>query len=75
MKIDRWYSLCDRIFRDRRWVQQMYVAHDLTVINNFHSSRAVQLDKNETTERLSAVENRLKISGKPARAQSEEWRF
>jgi len=44
VKIDRWYSLCDRIFRDRRWVQQMYVAHDLTAINNFHSNRAVQLE-------------------------------
>jgi hypothetical protein len=43
VKIDRWYSLCGRIFRDLRWVQQMYVAHDLAAINNFHSKRAVQI--------------------------------
>jgi hypothetical protein len=33
VKIDHWYSLRDRIFRDHRWIQQMYVAHDLRAIN------------------------------------------
>jgi hypothetical protein len=33
VKIDHWYSLRDRIFRDYRWIQQMYVAHDFRAIN------------------------------------------
>jgi len=43
VKIDRWHSLCDRIFRDYRWIQQMYVAHDLAAINNYHAERGVQV--------------------------------
>jgi hypothetical protein len=42
VKIDRWYSLCDRIFRDYRWVQQMYVAHDLAAIESHCAGREMQ---------------------------------
>jgi hypothetical protein len=42
VKIDRWYALCNRIFRDHRWVQQMYVAHDFAAINDFNSIREAQ---------------------------------
>jgi hypothetical protein len=43
VKIDRWHSLCNRIFRDYRWIQQMYIAHDLAAINNFRSEREAQI--------------------------------
>jgi hypothetical protein len=43
VKIDRWHSLSNRIFRDYRWVQQMYIAHNLAAINEFRSTRAVQI--------------------------------
>ena len=40
VKIDHWYALCSRIFRDYPWVQKMYVAHDIAAINNYHIERA-----------------------------------
>jgi hypothetical protein len=43
VKIDRWYALSNRIFRDYRWVQQMYVAHNLAAISGFQSEREVQV--------------------------------
>jgi hypothetical protein len=43
VKIDRWHSLSNRIFRDYRWIQQMYIAHDLAAINNFRAQREVQI--------------------------------
>ncbi len=43
VKIDHWYSLHDRIFRDYRWIQQMYVAHDLAAINDYCAEREAQV--------------------------------
>ncbi|MGA2351508.1 MAG: hypothetical protein ABSF70_13815 [Terracidiphilus sp.] len=42
-KIDHWYALCSRIFRDYAWVKQMYVAHDIATINDYHAEREAQL--------------------------------
>lgn len=43
VKIDRWYALCSRIFRDYAWIQKMYVAHDIAAINNYHVERAPEV--------------------------------
>ena len=43
VKIDHWYALCSRIFRDYAWIQQMYVAHDIANIGNYYEERDVEL--------------------------------
>jgi hypothetical protein len=42
VKIDHWYSLCDRIFRDYPWVQKMYIAHDIAAVNDYEEKREVK---------------------------------
>jgi hypothetical protein len=43
VKIDHWYALCSRIFRDYGWIQKMYVAHDIASINNYYAEREAEL--------------------------------
>ncbi len=43
VKIDHWYALNRRIFRDHVWVEQMYVAHDISAINNHHAERSPEV--------------------------------
>jgi len=42
IKIDSWYALRNRIFRDLLWVHMMYAAHDLVAISNFRTKRPPQ---------------------------------
>ena len=39
IKIDSWYALRNRIFRDLLWVHMMYVAHDLAAISKVRTQR------------------------------------
>jgi len=43
IKIDSWYALRHRIFRDRLWVHMMYVAHDLEAISKSRTKRPPRL--------------------------------
>ena len=43
VRIDHWYALCSRIFRDYAWVRKMYVAHDLAAVKDYYAEREAEL--------------------------------